>query len=202
MGEDLPITNNDQYMDEADHTWTDLADTGSKKLLAMEEDTFPDTRSIIENDPIFKEPPVQRVSVIVNSDMDINSDDLNTPLIEINNNPFMGWNDGIMADRVSHDGSKIVANDVLDVKEKKEEKETNEEFEKVEEEEEEEPELVHADSGNDMMVHLQLLMIVVLMLMVVSTIMPGILSSTSAVLVGGLSLIFFCYRYRASEIKF
>jgi len=197
--EDLPITiiGNNQNMDEADHTWTDLADTGSRKLLAMEEDTFPDTRSIIENDPIFKEPPVQRVSVIVNSDMDM---DLNTPLIEINNNPFMGWNDGIMADRVSHDGAKMAPNDVLDVKEKKEEKETNEEFEQVEEEEE--PELVHTDSGNDMMVHLQLLMIVVLMLMVVSTIMPGMLSSTSAVLVGGLSLIFFCYRYRASEIKF
>merc|ERR1711860_265359 len=180
-----------------DNTWTDLSGTGSKKLLAMEEDDFPDTRSIIENDPIFKEPPVQRVSVIVNSDMDI---DLNTPLIEINNNPFMGWNDGIMADRVSHDGAKMAANDVLDVEEKKEEKETNEEFEQVEEEEKEEPELIHTDSGKDMMVHLQLLMIVVLM--VVSTIMPGILSSTSAVLVGGLSLIFFCYRYKASEIKF
>merc|ERR550534_1017688 len=96
----------------------------------------------------------------------------------------------------------IAANGVLDVEEKKEEKETNEDFEKVEEEEEEEPELVHTDSGKDMMVHLQLLMIMVLMLMVVSTIMPGMLSSTSAVLVGGLSLIFFCYRYRASEIKF
>merc|ERR1712179_873186 len=174
MGEDLPITNNDQYMDEADHTWTDLADTGSKKLLAMEEDTFPDTRSIIENDPIFKEPPVHRVSVIVNSEMsEMDLDDLNTPLIEINNNPFMGWNDGIMADRVSHDGAKIAANDVLDVEEKKEEKDTNEEFEKVEEEEEEEPELVHTDSGKDMMVHLQLLIIVVLMLMVVSRSCPG-----------------------------
>jgi len=134
--------------------------------------------------------------------MDINSDDLNTPLIGINNNPFMGWNDGIMADRVSHDGAKMAANDVLDVEEKKEGKETYEEFEQVDEEEEEEPELVHTDSGKDMMVHLQLLMIVVLMLMVVSTIMPGMLSSSSAVLVGSLSLIFFCYKYRASEIKF
>ena len=169
----------------------------------MDETDFPETRHIIENDPIFTEP--QRVSVIVNSDMDSNPEELNTPII-LNDNPFMGFvpTGLIIEDNVSHDGVKAAVMEKHDVEEKKEEKETNEELEQLEEDEEEEPELEKKDSGNTMMVHLQLLMIVVLMLMVVSTIMPGILSSSSAVLAGAgvLSLIYLGYSYRTSEMKF
>ena len=178
----VTITENDQNMDETD---------------------FPDTRHIIENDPIFTEP--QRVSVIVNSDMDSTSEELNTPLIEINNNPFMGFvpTGVIIEDKVSHDGVKAATIEKLEVEEKKEENETNDELDQLEDEEEE-PELEKIDSGSTMMVYLQLLMIMVLMLMVVSSIMPGILSSSSAVLAGAgvLSLIYFGYNYRTSEMKF
>ena len=184
LPKDLPITitENDENQEEAD---------------------FPDTRSIIENDPLFKEPPAQRVSVIVNSDVD-SMEELNTPLMELSQNPFMGFvpTGVFIEDHMSHDGTKKAVNEELDEEDKDEEKENIDE-QQEEEEEEEDPELVKTDSKREMMVHLQLLMILVLMLMVVSAIMPGILSSSSTVLVGALSLIYFgFYKYRASEIKY
>ena len=191
-------------------TW-DLQDvpvTITDNHPSMEVTEFPDTRSIVENDPLFKEAPVQRVSVIVNSDMmDNNSEELNTPLMELSNNPFMGFapTDVVFDDHVSHDGAKKAVIDELDVEQIEEDKEevTNEELGNPEEEEEEGADLVKIDSGKEMMVHLQLLVMVILMFMVVSAIMPGILSASSAVLVGALTLIYMgFYRLRTSEIKF
>ena len=182
-------------------TWT-LPLTITETDQSLEEADFPDTRSIIENDPLFKEPPVQRVSVIVNSEVD-NMEELNTPLMELSQNPFMGFvpTGVFMEEQMSHDGTKKAVNEEPVVEDKDEEKEKMDE-QLEEEEEEEDPELVKTGSRKEMMVHLQLLMIVVLILMMVSAILPEILSSSSTVLVGVLSLIYLgFYRYRASEIK-
>ena len=169
-----------------------------------EESAFPETSSYVGS--VLRDSNVHRVSVIVNPDNDNNSDileELHTPVVEVGEDPFMGFQPiGVFVnEHMGHDGAKMVRKEEPDVEEE-EEKDAVEELEKSKQEKEEDTDQVNNNYlGTEMMVCVQLLMMAMLMLLVLSSIIPGVLFASSTVLAGVLSLMYAGSYYNTNSVR-